>query len=108
MRADRVQRELLLFLSAGHRGLGGLGFGHALLELIHAAGGIDELLLAGIEGVTNVANTHDDHRPRGAGLDDVATGATDFRLHIFRMNLSFHKRPEKLSAAREMTSAKLR
>jgi hypothetical protein len=44
-------RWLLLFLFAGLglRSLRGLRLGHALLELVHAPGSIDELLLAGVE-----------------------------------------------------------
>jgi len=68
-----------------------------LLEFVHAAGGIHEFLLSGIEGVAHVANTHNDHRLGGAGLDHVAAGATDFRIHIFRMNVRLHKKGRKVT-----------
>ena len=71
--------------------------GGALLEFVHAAGGVNELLLAGIERVAHVANAHDDHGLGGAGLDLIATGATDFRVHIFRMNVRLHKKGRKLT-----------
>jgi hypothetical protein len=45
-----MERELLLFLFAGGGGgLGGLRLDHALLEFIHAPGGIDEFLGAGVK-----------------------------------------------------------
>src|SRR5215467_959127 len=46
-----------LFLAGSGGGLGRLGFGHALLEFVHATGGINEFLLAGVKRVTGVANT---------------------------------------------------
>src|SRR5262249_25143180 len=88
-------------------GLRGLRLGQTLLELVHAPGGVDELLLAGVKRMTHVANADDDDRLGGAGLDHVAAGATDFRVYILRMNLCFHKRPQNLTPARWMTSAKL-
>jgi hypothetical protein len=99
MRADELVKNLYFFLFLGERGggLGGLRLGHALLELIDAAGGIDELLLAGIKGMAGVANTHDNYGFRGAGRDDVAAGATNLGFHIFRMNVCFHKRLEKIA-----------
>src|SRR5437868_130673 len=73
-----IWKELLLFLFGGSGGLSGLGFHHALLEFIHAAGGVDELLRAGIKGMADVADT-DEHRGfNRAGLDHVAAGAPDF------------------------------
>src|SRR5216117_1933065 len=84
----------LLFLGSG-RGLGGLGglsLGHALLEFIDAAGGIDELLLTGIEGMAEVANADNNRGPGGAGLDDVAAGATNLRGLIFRVDVNFHNK----------------
>src|SRR5262245_35554051 len=96
---------LLLFLGSGFGGssLGGLRLRHALLELVHAAGGVDELLLSGIERMADVADTDDDYGLGGTGFNHVSTGATDFRVRIFRMNVSFHKRPENLAAFGRMT-----
>src|SRR5262245_22604683 len=52
-----------------------------------------------------VADTDDDRRLGGACLDHVAARATDFRVHILRMNVSFHsKRPENVSSVPGMTS----
>jgi hypothetical protein len=62
------------------------------LELVHSAGGIDEFLLAGVEGMAGVANTEENGVLGGAGLDHVAARATDFRCLILRMNVSFHKK----------------
>ena len=70
--------------------------GGTLLEFVHAAGGVHELLLAGVERVAHVANAHDDQGLGGAGLDLIAAGATDFRVHIFRMNVRLHKKGCKL------------
>ena len=86
---------LALFLLGRGGGLGGLGLGHALLELIDSAGGIDELLLAGVEGMAGVADTDNNDGLRGSGLDHIAAGTTDFRVHILRMNLFSHKRQGK-------------
>jgi hypothetical protein len=82
----------LLFLLGRERFLGGLRFGGALLEFVHAAGGIHELLLARIKRVANVADTHNDGLPGGAGLNDVAAGATNLRVDISRMYVRLHKK----------------
>jgi len=85
-------RKLGLFLFLGGERLGGGGgLGGALLELVHAAGGVHELLLAGIERVAHVADADDDGLLGGTGLNHVATGATDLGVHIFRMNVRLHK-----------------
>src|SRR5438477_654721 len=97
----RVQSLLLFLFGFGGGGLGCVGFGHALLELVHATSGIDELLLAGIEGMADVANTDQNHRLGGAGLNHVAASATDFRFLIFRMNVSFHKNALQVNRQRE-------
>jgi hypothetical protein len=84
-----------LFLLRGESFLGGQGLGGALLELVHAAGGIHEFLLARIKGMADVANAHDDGGAGGTRLDHVAAGATDFRVIIFRMNVRLHKKDDK-------------
>jgi hypothetical protein len=86
------ERELLLFLLGRSGGLSGLRLGHALLEFIHAAGGIDEFLRAGIEGVAGIANAQQNDRLDGASFDHVAAGATDFRFLVFRMYICFHNK----------------
>jgi hypothetical protein len=92
LRAAFEKKLLLFLLGGGKRILGGLRLGGALLEFVHAAGGVHKLLLAGVKRVAHVANADDDDRPGGAGLDHVAAGATDFRVHIFRMNVRLHKK----------------
>src|SRR5690242_4681559 len=100
---------LLLFLAGSRSGLGRVGFGHALLELIDAPGGIDELLHPGVEGMASIANPDQDYRLGGAGLDDVAAGATNLRFHILRMCFSFHnKRAVRLPLASRLTSENIR
>jgi hypothetical protein len=74
-----------------------LRLGGTLLEFVHAAGGVHELLLAGVERMADVANADDNDRPGGAGLDHVAAGAPDFRVHIFRMNVRLHKKGRKVT-----------
>ena len=76
-------------------GLGGEGFRGALLELVHAAGGIHEFLRARVKRMAGVANADDDGLLGGTRLDDVATGATNLGVHIFRMNVRFHKKDGK-------------
>ncbi len=90
------KKLFLLFFGGGNR-LRSLRLGKALLELVHAAGGIHKFLRAGVKRMARVANADDDSGLGGAGLDHVAAGATDFRVHILRMNICFHKRPGKLS-----------
>jgi hypothetical protein len=96
-RRVNVKPLLLFLLCGGKRFLGGLRLGGALLEFVHAPGGVHELLLTGVERVAGVANADDDHGLGGAGLDLVAAGATDFRVHIFRMNVRLHKKGRKLT-----------
>src|SRR5436190_19654126 len=101
----RIKREqLLLFLPSGKRGLCGLRLGQTLLEFVHATGGINELLLAGVKRVTNVANTNDNHRLSGTCLEYVTASATNFRFTILRMDVCFHKRPDKIASHSRMTS----
>jgi hypothetical protein len=51
--------------------------------------------------MADVANADEDDRLGGAGLDDVATGATHFRGLVLRMNVSFHvKKASKTSICR--------
>jgi hypothetical protein len=94
-RDESGQLNFLLFLR-GERGLGGLGLGGALLELVHATGGVHEFLLAGVKRMADVADADDDDRLGGTRLDHVAAGATDFRVHIFWMNVRLHKKDGKL------------
>ena len=63
-----------------------------LAELIHPAGGIDHLLLAGIEGMARRANLDMDLflTQSGTGDDFVAAAAYDFDVLVSRMNVRFH------------------
>ena len=62
MRAALVGKlDFFLFLR-GVFGLRGQGFGGALLEFVHAAGGVHELLLARVKRVADVADADDDGR----------------------------------------------
>ena len=103
--------QLLLFLfrrrGGGGGGLDGLSLREALLEFVHAAGGIHEFLLARVKRMADVADTDQNRRPGRAGLDHVAAGATDFRVHILRMYICFHKRLEKIALVQRMTSPNL-
>src|SRR5437867_998235 len=87
------EATLLLFPLGGSGsggGLCGLCFGHALLELVHAAGSVDELLRARVERMAHVANSHQDRRLRRARLDHVPARATNLGVLIFRMDIGFH------------------
>jgi hypothetical protein len=95
-RAVMGQKLNFLFLLGGLFGLRGLRLGEALLEFVHAASGVHELLLAGVKRMAGVANADDDGGSGGTRLDHVAAGATDFRIRIFRMNVRLHKRAGKL------------
>ena len=86
--------NFFLFLR-GERLGGGLRLGGALLEFVHATGGVHEFLLAGVKRMADVADADNDDRLGGARLDHVAAGATDFRVHIFRMNVRLHKKDAK-------------
>ena len=91
-----MEQLSLLFLLRRVGGLRGFRLGHALLEFVHATGGIHKLLLAGVERMADVANADDNHGLGGAGFDHVAAGAADFRIHIFRMNVRLHKKGRKV------------
>src|SRR5215468_9831278 len=65
------------------------------LKPLHAPGGIHELLLAGIEGVTLRAHLHADLRLGRAGADDLPARARDRRVDVVRMNASLHGPPPR-------------
>src|SRR5262245_29419914 len=60
------------------------------LETLDAARRVDELLLAGEEGVTLGAYLHTDLRARGARMDDLTTVAGDRRVDVVGMNACLH------------------
>jgi hypothetical protein len=92
---DKIEPLSFLFLLRGEGFLGGLRLGGALLELVHAARGVHELLLSRVQGMAHIANAHNNGGPGGTRLDHVAAGATDFRVIIFRMNVRSHKKDNK-------------
>jgi hypothetical protein len=102
-RAVMGQKLDFLFLLRGLFGLRGLRLGEALLEFVHASGGVHELLRTGVKRVAGVANADDDDGFGGTRLDHVAAGATDFRVRVFWMNVRLHKRGVKLSRNGRMT-----
>ena len=105
-RAAWIEKLNLLFLGRGGSGLRGGRFGGALLEFIHATGGVHELLLASIKRMADVADAHDDRGFGGTRFDHVAAGAADFRVVIFRMDFRLHKKwTFKLSDKDAMTRA---
>src|SRR5262249_28413405 len=61
-----------------------------LLELLHAAGGIDELHLTGEEGMARRADFDGDVLLSAAGDELVATATGHGRLNVFGMNAGFH------------------
>ena len=60
------------------------------VELINAAAGVDQLLLAGVEGVALGADLNRDVLLGGAGLYDGAAGASDGGLLIIGMDSFLH------------------
>ena len=61
-----------------------------LVELINAAAGVDELLLAGVEGMALGADFDGDVLLGGAGGDDFAAGAADGGLFVLGMDSGLH------------------
>ena len=61
-----------------------------LVEFVHAAAGVDELLLAGVERVALGADLDGDVLLRGAGLVHGAAGAADRGRLVIRMDTVFH------------------
>src|ERR1035437_8848593 len=87
----------LLDLAFHHLAFGSRKF---FLEFFHAACGVGEALLAGIERVAGGADLHLDHRLYGAGLESVAAGAGDRANIIFGMYVVFHSRFQYLCKCR--------
>jgi hypothetical protein len=61
-----------------------------LPEPLNPSGGVNQLLLAGEEGVAGRANFHLYIFNGGTGLDYVPAGAGDFGHLVLGMNLLFH------------------
>src|ERR1017187_9659358 len=62
LRAAFVGKLGFFLFLGGVLGLRGLRLGEALLELVHATGGVHELLLARVKRVADVADADDDGR----------------------------------------------
>ena len=63
-----------------------------LVELVNTAAGVDQLLLAGVEGVALGADFHGDVLLGGAGLDDGAASALDGGLLVIGMDSFLHSK----------------
>ena len=61
-----------------------------LVELIHTAAGVDQLLLAGEEGVALGADFNGDVLLGGTGLDHIAAGAANGGLLVIGMDTLLH------------------
>ena len=90
---SRIER-VRLFLGGVGFDFGG-GIGVLLGEALDAAGGVNELLLAGEEGVAVRANFHFQHVAlnRGTRGEIVAAGAVHRDGMIVGMNTGFHETP---------------
>src|SRR5271154_687698 len=78
------------FRLLGGFGLAGVGLGELAAEALDAACGVDQLLLAGEEGVAGGADFENDVAlVRGAGGEAVAAGALDRDFVVLRMNSLF-------------------
>ena len=60
------------------------------IEALHPAGGINEPLGAGVEGMAFRAHLDADIRHRRMRFENVPAGAGHYAAAIFRMNSSFH------------------
>src|SRR5215467_12561915 len=65
------------------------------LEALNAAGGIQELLLAGEVGMALGAHLHPDLRLRRPGVNDLSAVAGDRRIDVLGMNASLHGPPPR-------------
>src|SRR5689334_10305202 len=74
-------------------------------ESIDPALRVDELLLAGIEGVAVRANVDGEIPARRASHERVAAGAHDLRPRVLRVNAFLHdRRPSFTSGTRDLAS----
>ena len=83
MRKNQKERPKALFMN-------GLFHVETLLEAVNASAGIDQLLLAGEEGVALGANFNLELALHGTRLKRLTAYATDDGLAIFGMDLFFH------------------
>lgn len=63
-----------------------------LIELLNATGGVDHLLLAGVEGVAGRADFNVQcFLHRRVGGEGIATGASDLNFFVIWMDVRFHR-----------------
>src|SRR6266851_3601667 len=87
-------------LLSGGLGLAGVRLGELAAEALDATCGVDQLLLAGEEGVAGGADFEDDVAlVRGAGLKVVSAGALDGDVVVVRVNPFFGHGKYPLSRA---------
>jgi len=60
------------------------------LELLDATGGINEFLLASVEGVAYVADVHTQLRHRAPGRERVPASTTHLAFNVLGMNIALH------------------
>src|SRR5215471_12153722 len=89
-RADAPRSPWYLLGFGGLAGLLALVPVVLLLELLHAAGGVEELHLAGEERMTGRADVHRDVLAGAAGGELVAARARDGGLLVLGMDAVFH------------------
>jgi hypothetical protein len=63
-----------------------------LLETLHPAGGVDQLLLAGVERMTGGTDFGVDFRLGGPSLENVAAETLDGHVSVVGMDTFFHVR----------------
>ena len=91
-----------LLLAAFETGVA--GGGELVLELLDAAGRIDELQLARVEGVAHAADIDLQLFARAARGELVAAAAGDLRFVIFGMDAVFHGRVASICEALKCTA----
>jgi hypothetical protein len=63
------------------------------IEALDAAGGVDQPLRAGVEGMATLADLDMQFSHRGARLKRVAACASNYAAMVFGMNSGFHLLP---------------
>ena len=64
--------------------------GVAALKALNTSAGVNQLLLAGVEGMALAANFDVDLRLGVTGVNHVAAGTSDGAVHIVRMDTLLH------------------
>src|ERR1019366_8619189 len=71
-----------------------LGLGVLLAEALHAAGGVDQLLLASEERMAGGADIEVDFSLSAAGLERISARAADLRHGVNGMDFGLHFGPQ--------------